>query len=75
MNIINTLTDHKDASTSNDNDLKVKVDQLNSVIRDKVHADSNKCNILNKTTTCVANDIEQINITESILKTTGDTTQ
>ena len=31
--------------------------------------------ILNKTTTCVANDIEQMNITESVLKTTGESAQ
>ena len=31
--------------------------------------------ILIKTTTCVVNDIEQINITESILKTTGESAQ
>ena len=36
MNVVNTLSDHKDASTSNDNDLKEKVDQLNSVIRNEV---------------------------------------
>ena len=73
MNIVNTLSDHKDASTSSNNDLKVKVDQLNSVIRDEVQTQISA--ILNKTTTCVANDIEQINITESILKITGESAQ
>ena len=73
MNVVNTLSDHKDASTSNDNDLKEKVDQLNSVIRDEVQTQISA--ILNKTTTCVANDIEQINITESILKITGESAQ
>ena len=73
MNVVNTLSDHKDASTSNDNDLKEKVDQLNSVIRDKVQTQISA--ILNKTTTCVADDIEQMNITESILKTTGESAQ
>ena len=73
MNIVNTLSDHKDASISSNNDLKVKVDQLNSVIRDEVQTQISA--ILNKTTTCVANDIEQINITESILKITGESAQ
>ena len=73
MNIVNTLSDHKDASTSSNNDLKVKVDHLNSVIRDEVQTQISA--ILNKTTTCVVNDIEQINIAESILKITGESAQ
>ena len=59
--------------TQSDKDLKEKVDQLNSVIRNEVQTQMSA--ILNKTTTCAANDIEQMNITDSILKTTGESAQ
>ena len=56
--------------TQNDQDLRDQVSQLSSVIRNEVQGQLRA--ILNKTTACTDNDIEQINITETLLKTTGD---